>query len=502
MKISFKRRLLSNSEGCRLGLSTIDTLSDDVLLCIFNSYRRTISCSQSFIISNGWGIWPWHKLVHVCRRWRRLVFAYPVYLDLRLRCKSKTHVQAALDLWPALSLSIHATLGANVADEDDTIGALEHRDRIAEIHLRGLNHSQLEKCVALMQEPFPVLKSLELMAVEGTKFVITDAFLGGSAPLLQWIRFCDIGFPSLPKLLSSTGDLVRLHLFCIPMTGKGYISPDAIATCLPALTKLRSLTITFQQGSWPYPDPTDQLPPPSTYTVLPALVNLRLEGPQGYLEYIVDRIDAPLLKSGRLKIYDEPVFDTPRVPQFIHRAKTFKSLDKVDVYFAEKYIIAFLRSSIGPAKFRLSFPCSGFSVQVEIMEEICAQWPPLVSRVKFLRLDDCFYSGHEAWREDVAPWLGFLRPFTAVQTLRLCGEAPVSHVANVLGRLEQKGATEVLPTLSAIELHSAEDVDSEASCLLEPFLVAREESEHPLVVDVGIQTCACIDIQLRHDVRF
>jgi hypothetical protein len=194
------------------------------------------------------------------------------------------------------------------------------------------------------------------------------------------------------------------------------------------------------------------------------------------------------------------MFDTPQVPQFIHRAKIFKSLGKVDVYFAEEFVIAALRSSIGPAKFRLSFPCSEFLVQVAIMEEICAQWPPLVSRVKFLRLDDGFYSGHGAWREDVAPWLGFLRPFTAVQTLRLCGEAPVSHVANVLGGLEGKGATEVLPTLSAIELHSAEEYNSEASCLLEPFLVAREESEHPVVVDVGIQTCACRDIH--YDIRF
>ena len=82
-----------------------------------------------------------------------------------------------------------------------------------------------------------------------------------------------------------------------------------------------------------------------------------------------------------------------------------------------------------------------------------------------------------------------------MQALRLCGDAPVSHVANVLRGLEGKEATEVLPRLSAIELHSAEQVDSEASRSLEPFLVAREESERPVVVDVGIQTCGCRNIQ-------
>ena len=181
---------LPTTEGRYLGHSTIDTLSDDVLLCIFDSYRRD---SESRL-----GIWPWDDLVHICRRWRRIVFAFPGYLDLHLRCRSKTDAQEKLDIWPTLPLGIYSSLCDEGVDEDDIIGTLERRDSITRTHLREFNHSQLKKCIALMQEPFTVLKSLELVAGDTMTFVTaSDAFkfLGGSAPLLQRISLHDILFP-------------------------------------------------------------------------------------------------------------------------------------------------------------------------------------------------------------------------------------------------------------------------------------------------------------------
>ena len=480
MKISFVQHLLPTAEGCHLGHSTIDTLSDDALLCIFDSYRRD---------SESGGMWPWGDLVHVCQRWRRIIFAFPGCLDLRLGCKSKTDVQAAIDIWPALPLSISATLNVENTDEDDIIGALEHRGRIAGIHLRKFNHSQLKKCVALIEKPFPALKTLYLKADRKTRFVHTGsvALLGGSAPLLQWIHLYGIQFPSLPKLLSSTSDLVRLDLEDIPMTGEGHISPDAMATCLSVLTKLRSLTIVFLEQR-PSHYPTDQHPPPSTHTVLPALVDLGLEGPHGYLEDLVGRLDAPLLKSGFLQSYDEPIFDTPRVPQFIHSTKMFKLLGEVKVSFYKGSITTCFCSLISPAVFFLSLPCSGLPSQVTIMERICAQWPPLVSHVGFLKLDDLFIQV-EKWWEAVTPWLGFLRLFTAVQTLRLRGTAPVSHVARMLGELEGERATEILPALRIIEVDCSEQRASRILCLLGSFLVAREDLGRPVVVNIGSKFC-------------
>jgi hypothetical protein len=212
-------------------------LSDDVLLCIFDSYRQIFDFRREYVVHDGpvASTWPWHKFICVCRRWRRIFFAFPRYLNLHLRCESKTAVQAVLDIWPGLPLRIHAGLYAKDADDgDEIISALEHRDRISEIHLHGFNHSQLKKYITLMQEPFPLLTFLELHADADKKMmsVITDAFLGGSAPLLQRIYLCGIRFPGLQKLLSSASDLVCISLGDVPITGEGHISPDAMTTCL------------------------------------------------------------------------------------------------------------------------------------------------------------------------------------------------------------------------------------------------------------------------------
>ncbi|KAH9974396.1 hypothetical protein BGW80DRAFT_1559899 [Lactifluus volemus] len=78
------------------GRVTIEALPDDVLLDIFESY---ISRSEN----------PhkeWHPLVHVCRRWRYLVFASPLRLDLRLICTNSSPVREKLDIWPPLLIKI------------------------------------------------------------------------------------------------------------------------------------------------------------------------------------------------------------------------------------------------------------------------------------------------------------------------------------------------------------------------------------------------------------
>ena len=75
---------------------------------------------------------------------------------------------------------------------------------------------QLERCTVVMQEPFPVLRTLFLHCDENDSeapVVLGALFkLGGSAPLLQKITLWRVPFPTLPKLLLSTTDLVELSI--------------------------------------------------------------------------------------------------------------------------------------------------------------------------------------------------------------------------------------------------------------------------------------------------
>ena len=94
------------------------------------------------------------------------------------------------------------------------ISALEHRDRITGIDLWALTKPRLERCAALMEEPFQSLKNLHLNCLAGIRdaLVITDTFLGGSAPRLQVLELWHIQFPTLPRFLLSASGLVNLHL--------------------------------------------------------------------------------------------------------------------------------------------------------------------------------------------------------------------------------------------------------------------------------------------------
>jgi len=114
---------------------------------------------------------------------------------------------------------------AKVQVGGDITSLLGHHDRIAGIDLFDFDPTkgQLERCAALMQEPFQSPRSLRLHSCPRARAVpvVIDTFLGGSAPRLQVIELRGITFPALPKLLLSA--LVILSLGYI--TRAEYISP-------------------------------------------------------------------------------------------------------------------------------------------------------------------------------------------------------------------------------------------------------------------------------------
>jgi len=214
----------------------------------------------------------------------------------------------ALDVWPALPITIDSLLNfegmPNYEDGDSTISVLEHRDRIFGINLSGLTGLQLKTCVTLMQEPFPILRTLSLRCDADKPPVISDMFLGGSPPHLQKFKLWQVPFPTLPNFLLSTRGLVELDLQEIPSTG--YISPDVMVTSLAMLTGLRSVSISFRSRSSFPKNPTSQCPPPPTRAILPALTAFMFGGVSEYLEDLMARIDAPLLDDLDLQFFYRP----------------------------------------------------------------------------------------------------------------------------------------------------------------------------------------------------
>jgi hypothetical protein len=159
---------------------------------------------------------------------------------------------------------------------DEVISELEHSDRIRQIDLDFVTFSRNEKLqiekigTTIMHVPFPELTALRLSFRDLLSYrpVLPDSFLGGSAPRLRYVYLHDIPFPGLPKLLLSASHLAQLRLINIPHSG--YISPEAMATCLSVLTSLVTLCVQFESPE-SSPDQESRRPPPATRSVLPAL---------------------------------------------------------------------------------------------------------------------------------------------------------------------------------------------------------------------------------------
>jgi hypothetical protein len=229
----------------------------------------------------------WQSLVHVCQRWRSIVFGPPRRLNLRLYCTPGTPARDLLDIWPALPLIIWGDTKYPAESADNISAVLEHSERVRHIHLPS---SHLKNVSAAMKVPFPELTVLELHS-DGVRVpVLPDSFLGGSAPHLQSLALKRILSPGLPRLLCSATRLSFLRLHDIPYFGR--FSPEAMVTAISTLTCLEFLSLRFQ-SFLSHPGWASRCQPPSTRSVLPVLRHIFFKGVSEYLDNIVAGIDTP-----------------------------------------------------------------------------------------------------------------------------------------------------------------------------------------------------------------
>ena len=96
-------------------------LPDDVLIEIFDLYREEDEDEDDDL-----HVWGWNILVHVCRRWRQVVFGSTLRLDLKILCTNGTPVRKNLGIWPALPIVMRYVPfeGITNDDEDNIVTAL------------------------------------------------------------------------------------------------------------------------------------------------------------------------------------------------------------------------------------------------------------------------------------------------------------------------------------------------------------------------------------------
>ena len=330
----------------------------------------------------------WQMLGHVCRKWRNVVFGSPHRLKLRLVCTDDKPVRAMLDIWPSFPIIIMNC--TTLKDEDNIVAALEHNDRVCDIYLGQVSSSQWDRVMAEMQKPFPVLTYLYVDAINDSEAdevspmqTIPDSFLGGSAPELRNFHLYRIPFPGLVKLLPSATHLVELELWEIPHSG--YISPEAMATALSALTSLESFGLLFQSPR-SCPGRGRGRPPPPTRSVLPTLTFLGFKGVSEYLEDLVARIDVPLLNKSDIEFFPQLIFHTPQLAQFIGRKPNFMAPDVAQVTFSNFKADLILPLTNGRLEFEIC--CTQSDWLLSMLAQVCSSSLYLISSLEHLYIHE------------------------------------------------------------------------------------------------------------------
>ena len=454
---------------------TMNKLPDEVLLDIFG-FCMTCSLPPPAYKDDAW-----HTLVHVCRRWRYVVFGSPRRLNLRLLCINRRRVKT-LDIWPELPIIILVDNRALLSIAN-VVPVLKRNDRVCKIVLDNVPGPLFARLAKKMAEPFPALIELELTSFNVDSPMLPDSFLGGSVPSLRSLLLWGISFPGLGRLLSSTRDLVTLSLNFFPPSE--YISPEAMVAILSKLARLASLHLNFETPRF-WTRGASREPPALTRVVLPALTTFSFCGYGAYLDDIVSRIDAPL-ECIAVTFSDQLVVsDIPMLRDFISRTKIPNAPHQADIYFSTIYATISLFQRKGDVDFKvlyLEFPFSTDTLAgLSSLAQACnSLLPPLPSLDQLcIHNSDLEIQLQYATKNKNAQWIELLRPFITVKDLAL-GEPVVLSVTSALQGLVGRGVTEVLPVLQNISIEGLQ-----SSCPvpkgIAKFISARELSGRPVVV--------------------
>ena len=479
---------------------TIDDLPDDDLLKIFDFYvirSQDLDFVPLLDQRTKTEIESWQLLVHVCRRWRGLVFGSPRCLNLQLvRDTGPSERKATVDVWPALPFLLRGAVSTYTMDH--VIADLQYSDRICQLEIFLNGHfdttwqvEKLEKLWIAMQDPFPELTVLHLSTGPFSyEPVLSDSFLGGSAPRLRYFFLKSILFPGLSKLLLSATHLVELCLVDIPRSG--YISPEAMVTSLSMLTCLDKLYLGFASPQF-HPDLKSRHLPSLTRSVLPALTEFSFEGVNEYLERLLAHIDAPRLNCLSTKFFLDINFNAPDFTQFISRTPTLGTYDEAHLTCNyREYQVSLCQSHREPSGHKMvnvrivdSDQRQASDRRLSALARVCTT----SSLRHFLTMESLYIDGNEytyidLWNPTIrnTEWLDLLLAFTAVKNLYL-SKLFSRPIAVALQELTGGRTMEVLPALKNVFLegfHPSEPVNEGIA----RFVSARQLANHPVAISV------------------
>ena len=440
----------------------IGKLSDEVLLGIFRYYLNAVPRS-------------WPRLVHICRRWRLVIFASQQVINIRLFCVPGTPVLKILDCWPALPIAME--YGGSPAldppapeDEVNIIAALKRSDRVSSISLTIT--TSLQGKLYAVKRPFLELKDLILMSRDSVPPTLPSTFLWG--PRLRRLHLTRIGIPGILRLLYYSRNLVDLQLH----EALNHCSIEILTDALSGMAQLRSLSHHVSSTIDHVFPPT----PPDHRVVLPALTRLDFRGIAKYLECLVHMLDTPRLADIQIALLDIYFFNLSSLGEFIDRIGMHKSHHQARILSSDHEISISLtqRQPEAPTCLKLRLFSTILGEQLSVMSRICLHFSPFLLNVEDLRISAARPSSQGDSRCG-EQWAELITSFTGVKWLHLDGNES-TNLACALQEADSRHKA-VLPALYKLYLPQPRPRHAPLSEAVLSFMTSRWRSSHPIGVE-------------------
>ena len=467
----------------------IHILDDDSLLIIFFFCRLVLFAEDEVDYLFDFhreecvhGRW-WYKLIHICSRWRYLVFASASYLRLCLVCTYGTPVADVLAHSPPLPLIIdYRTREFAAEDEEGIILALQHRDRVCRINL-DIPMPNVQKVLLTMDDVFPTLEYLNIgpLIKDNMCSVLPKTF---QAPHLRHLILFNFAIPIRSPSLTTAVGLVTLYLDWIHQSA--YFPPNDLLQRLSLMPQLEVLGIGFHS---PVPNREVEMQlldtPTMTHITLPNLRWFYFRGISAYLEALLPRMTTPLLEKLEIIFFNQLTFSFTHFLQFISTRENLR-FHSTDFWFTPRALGMEVYPDHGAKTYalRVDVLCAHLDWQVASAAQISDALRTAFSAVeritlryrrRFARLEDRKNAA------DRTHWRELLRSFGNVKTLRVADDDLIMPVSNCLRPDDEESPMELLPELKELKYGN---ITSRSDTGLEftSFIDAREKAGHPVTL--------------------
>ena len=469
---SFKTQSAHNDHQVSWNIS-IDHLPDGVLLEIFDTFRQGLqherNCERVWNSNKGW-----FKLAHVCREWREVVLASPSRLHMRLVFTEHRSASAsALKRLPALPIIVDYQSG-RVTPLRRMVSALKYPNRVCGIAFT-VPRTIPKELLAVMNQPFPALDSLELGCVALLTSTFLPPFLKVQPLHLRRLRFTgDASKFSCHILSYTTSSLVDLTL---RLDRTLFFFETLLLPHIQSMPLLRRLKLELR--GWLRPSETTSVPSSRAKDAsLPKLNVLCFSGHVSQVGLMACLV-APSLQELRIAPYNRysSRFQVPHLTKFV--SNMGNSFSCTQLYASREGINLFVLTHTHP-------PFKLVVIPMTLREQMGVVFSATLATVEDVFLTSSLLHIHFS---NVFSWCGLFAHFHSAKTLRI-SPGIETEVLDIFRRGAH--SLNILPALEEIELNATMHPDTPTQIdehrraavlrLFKPLVDERQEKGHTVNV--------------------